>query len=135
MEFSKEISLDKDSEKIANWVDFIYELVNEKKNRREFKIELILSGDGDREFEIELDEIRGLWGRIEQIGKKTLYLKGYYKIIGLNLLVKGSKIVSGRSLISCDGWVNDVVKDPYLKISIENSTNHSVNKNSFIINI
>lgn len=31
MEFSKEISLDKDSEKIANWADFIYELVNEKK--------------------------------------------------------------------------------------------------------
>ena len=105
MELIKEISFDKDSEKIVNWTDFIYELVNEKKSRREFKIELILAGDGNREFEIELNGIKGLSGRIEQIGKKNLYLKGYYKIISLNLLVKGGKIVSGRSLISCDGWL------------------------------
>ena len=59
MELIKEISFDKDSEKIVNWTDFIYELVNEKKSRREFKIELILAGDGNREFEIELNEISG----------------------------------------------------------------------------
>lgn len=134
MQLIKEISFDKDSEKIVNWTDFIYELVNEKKSRREFKIELILAGDGNREFEIELNEIKGLSGRIEQIGKKTLYLKGYYKIISLNLLVKGGKIVSGRSLISCDGWVSDVVKDPNLKISFDNIKD-TINKNSFIINI
>lgn len=79
MELIKEISFDKDSEKIVNWTDFIYELVNEKKSRREFKIELILAGDGNREFEIELNEIKGLSGRIEQIGKKISTLKDIIK--------------------------------------------------------
>lgn len=135
MELIKEIVFDRDSEKIVNWADFIYELVKEKKSRREFKIELILAGEGNREFEIELNQIRGLIGETKQSGVKTLYINGEFSIKTINLFVNGDKIKSGKSLVSCSGWVSDIIKDPNLKISIENLESNSVNKKSFIINI
>ena len=38
MELIKEIVFDRDSEKIVNWADFIYELVKEKKVEENLKL-------------------------------------------------------------------------------------------------
>lgn len=133
MKFVKDIITDEFSEKITNWLDFIYELVKEKSSKREFKIEFILAQQEGKTYQVELNEIKGIFGHAEQIGEKTLHLKAQFQVEGISLKVKGDKIVSAESTISCEGWVSDILKDPYLKLSIKNPEKGPVNKNSFII--
>jgi hypothetical protein len=118
------------SKKIQNWQDLIYDLVKDKMDRREFKIEFILAGDENRKYQIDLVDIKGLCGIITP-NEETHVTFG---IKSIKLIIKGWTILSGEVEISCRGWVYDTLKDPNLKVSVQ-CNKDEINGNSFSINI